>query len=667
MLRATNHRKGSIHLQRPNFLKTKKTRRALGLLLILLLAVGGAGLYQMSHQTAQATTIAKEEQVSRGDIVEGLSEEGTASVATVSTQLDVDVTIDDTKVDLDVIIDDVFVRAGENVEEGQPLFSIERSSLNTVLNTLNNEYQQAVLKLDQAQLDQQKKGTEAQASRSIDAALSQTADSTYQSSVKKIKNQLAQYEQNVKDNEEDLAYYTKLYNSYDERTANLATFKRLMESGKDNYEAVQELFDDYQEDNGDVISSYNNAEKTTDSLADELESARNELSYLAGHENDPEYSEAITKAQNTYSSLASQFNDAIEIINTYSSAVDQYYDLEDRLEKSQKAYEEATETYNDYNDEYKEMYGSMGKTDLARKVSQLQIDLQQSQLDLEEYQLSYDTLLQEAENKRLTDLTTSQTADLTYQSTLTELELNVLTAQNKVDKLSAAIQKMNALLSGETIVAPCSGLVTSVDFAAGDEVDLLEAAITIAKPDELSITLTLDQEDIGEAYLDQEARVTFDAFDDQVFIGSVDAISISPARAGAPTVTYSVTVSLTGEGLESIYDGMSCEVMLVTDQATDVLKVSKRAVTTQDGQATVKLKNADGTTTITPVETGFTDGSEIEIVSGLSEGDTVLIESTLAGGSANSASRTSGSAPAGGAASAGGTMPSGAPAGGEPK
>lgn len=667
MLRATNHRKGSIHLQRPKFFKTKNARRALGLLLILLLAVGGAGLYQMSHQTAQATTIAKEEQVSRGDIVEGLSEEGTASVATVSTQLDVDVTIDDTKVDLDVIIDDVFVRAGENVEEGQPLFSIERSSLNTVLNTLNNEYQQAVLKLDQAQLDQQKKGTEAQASRSIDAALSQTADSTYQSSVKKIENQLAQYEQNVKDNEEDLAYYTKLYNSYDERTANLATFKRLMESGKDNYEAVQELFDDYQEDNGDVISSYNNAEKTTDSLADELENARNELSYLAGHENDPEYSEAITKAQNTYSSLASQFNDAIEIINTYSSAVDKYYDLEDRLEKSQKAYEEATETYNDYNDEYKEMYGSMGKTDLARKVSQLQIDLQQSQLDLEEYQLSYDTLLQEAENQRLTDLTTSQTADLTYQSTLTELELNVLTAQNKVDKLSAAIQKMNALLSGETIVAPCSGLVTSVDFAAGDEVDLLEAAITIAKPDELAITLTLDQEDIGEAYLDQEARVTFDAFDDQVFIGSVDAISISPARAGAPTVTYSVTVSLTGEGLESIYDGMSCEVILVTDQATDVLKVSKRAVTTQDGQATVKLKNADGTTTITPVETGFTDGSEIEIVSGLSEGDTVLIESTLAGGSANSASRTSGSAPAGGAPSAGGAMPSGAPAGGEPK
>ncbi len=258
--------------------------------------------------------------------------------------------------------------------------------------------------------------------------------------------------------------------------------------------------------------------------------------------------------------------------------------MEDRLEKSQDAYEDATETYNDYNEEYKEMYGSMGKSDLARKVSQLEIDLKQAQLDLEEYQLSYEANIQEVENQRLMDLTTSQTADLTYQSTLTELELNVLTAQNKVDKLSAAIKKMNSLLDGETIVAPCQGLITSVDFAAGDEVDLLEAAITIAKLDELTITLTLDQEDIGDAYLDQEARVTFDAFEDQVFTGSVDAISISPARAGAPTVTYSVTVALTGEGLQSIYDGMSCEVVLVSEQAKDVLKVSKRAVTTQDGQ-----------------------------------------------------------------------------------
>ena len=107
--------------------------------------------------------------------------------------------------------------------------------------------------------------------------------------------------------------------------------------------------------------------------------------------------------------------------------------------------------------------------------------------------------------------------------------------------------------------------------------------------------------------------------------------------------------------------------VLVTEQATDVLKVSKRAVTTQEGQSTVKLKNADGTSTVTPVETGFTDGSEIEIISGLKEGDTVLIESTLAGGSAsNSSSRSSSGAPSG-SAPTGGDMPTGGPTGGDQK
>lgn len=630
----------------PKILQSKVLRHLLCLVVLVLAAILGTSLYRANTQTAQATTIAKEEQVSRGDIVEGLSEEGTASVSTVSTQLDVDVTIDDVKVNLDVVIDEVFVRAGENVTEGQPLFSLEPSSLNTVLNTLNNEYEQARLKLNQAQINQQKRTTEAAATRSIDASLNQTADSTYASSIKKLENQLMQYEQNVKDTEEDLIYYTKLYETYDERTANLAVFERLMADGKTNYEAVQDLFDDYQKNNGDAVTSYNNAEKTADNLMDSLDSAREQFSYLEGHSGDDAYSEAITNAQNTYSSLASQLDSAISIINKYSNAVEKYYDLEDRLEKSKDAYEQAQETYNDYNSEYKEMYGSMGKSDLERKVAQLEIDLKQAQVNLEEYQLSYATKVQEVENQRLTDLTTSQTADLTYQSTLTELELNVLTAQNKVDKLSTAIQKMNALLSGHTIVAPCSGLVTSVDFAAGDEVDLLQAAITIAKLDELSITLTLDQEDIGDVYLDQEARIVFDAFPEQIFIGSVDAISISPARMGAPTVTYSVTVSLSGEGLEAIYDGMSCEVMLVTEQALDVLKVSRRAVSTQDGQSVVKLKNADGSTTVTPVVTGFTDGSEIEIRSGLSEGDIVLIESQIAGG-ANASNTLPTSAPAG--------------------
>ena len=52
--------------------------------------------------------MSREATVTRGDIVQGLSETGSASVNTVSTQLDIDLEIDDAKLDLDVVIDDVY-------------------------------------------------------------------------------------------------------------------------------------------------------------------------------------------------------------------------------------------------------------------------------------------------------------------------------------------------------------------------------------------------------------------------------------------------------------------------------------------------------------------------------------------------------------------------------
>lgn len=254
--------RGVFEVKKIREILTKKTlRRTTVVLLAVGVLSGGIYWYMARDQEAMGQTMAREERAERGDIIIGLTEEGTANVNTVSTKLDVDVTIDDVKVNLDVAIEDVLVRSGEYVTAGQPLFTIEKSSLNTVLNTLNNEYQQAILKLEQAKLTQQKNTTEAQAEKSVNQSLAQTANSTYESNVRKIDNTLAQYKQNLQNAQDDYEYYLKLYNSYDERTANLNVFERLMDSGKDTYEALQETFDDYNKDNGQVVTSYHNAEK----------------------------------------------------------------------------------------------------------------------------------------------------------------------------------------------------------------------------------------------------------------------------------------------------------------------------------------------------------------------------------------------------------------------
>ena len=67
----------------------------------------------------------------------------------------------------------------------------------------------------------------------------------------------------------------------------------------------------------------------------------------------------------------------------------------------------------------------------------------------------------------------------------------------------------------------------------------------------------------------------------------------------------------------------------ITSETEDVLYISNRAVTRENGVSTVKVKGSDGKIKTVTVETGFSDGSNVEVKSGLSEGDIVIIESTV--------------------------------------
>lgn len=185
-------------------------------------------------------------------------------------------------------------------------------------------------------------------------------------------------------------------------------------------------------------------------------------------------------------------------------------------------------------------------------------------------------------------------------------------------------------------------MITNIGFEAGDEIDLTQDVITIAQNDSLAISLSIDQDDITNVSLDQQALVTFDT-SDETFEGWVDAISVSPMAMGAPTVNYTVTVKLEGEGLEDIYEGMSCTVELVSERVDDVLIIPKRAITTEGRQNYVTVKLEDGTSEKREVTLGFTDGSSYEVKEGLQEGDIVLIGSSINNTSNHNGDRIDGS------------------------
>ena len=86
-----------------------------------------------------------------------------------------------------------------------------------------------------------------------------------------------------------------------------------------------------------------------------------------------------------------------------------------------------------------------------------------------------------------------------------------------------------------------------------------------------------------------------------------------------------MTVAFTGD-VSGVYADMTANVTFIQEQVTDVLYVSNKAIRTEGTASYVKVKDADGTVRTVDVVTGFSDGVNVEIVSGLSEGEIVLVE-----------------------------------------
>lgn len=199
--------------------KNKTVRRILCGLLIVALAGGGI-FYGLQSRQPEENTLAREQTVTRGDIVSSLTEEGTASVATQTTGLDLDVTLDDdTRLDLEVKVDDVLVRAGETVTEGTPLFVLDQTSLNKAMNTLDNAYQQAQLKADDASLELTLGTVDAEQTRIKSVDTGSTASGVYENTLTEMENKMKEYEKNLQEGQEDYEKYSKLLELYNLRTA----------------------------------------------------------------------------------------------------------------------------------------------------------------------------------------------------------------------------------------------------------------------------------------------------------------------------------------------------------------------------------------------------------------------------------------------------------------
>lgn len=227
-------------------------------------------------------------------------------------------------------------------------------------------------------------------------------------------------------------------------------------------------------------------------------------------------------------------------------------------------------------------------------------------------------------------------ADATTDARVASAEASVAVAQTAVDDAQAA-------LDAQVLTAPAVGVVTSVGIEVGDtvgststgaaggaggaETTASTGAFTIVGTDAWRVDVTVGESDVALIAVGNQVELTTD--DGTELFGTVTEIGLLPSTDSG-SAAYPVAIDVTGTA-DGLYDGTSVTVAIVYERRTDVLTVPSAAVTTADGTSTVTLVAADGTETETTVEVGETVGNLTEILSGLAEGDEVLVASFTPG------------------------------------
>jgi len=280
--------------------------------------------------------------------------------------------------------------------------------------------------------------------------------------------------------------------------------------------------------------------------------------------------------------------------------------------------------------------------------------------------------LKSAENG-LNALLTTATAD---QVTAAEMQVDLAAGQLQSAE-NAVLDAQHALDEANTgspyVTCSFDGVVTAVDVTQGQVINSGAVAATIADPTQYEVQVPVGEQGALSLQVGGTATVSINALSGVTLPGTITAVAPT-ATIQSGVVNYQVTVEVTsfvpisgglGSGQRSFYgggttsgnqggtfqgggrqfaggtatptpsqpvkvmQGLSVTVNLVTAQATNVLMVPNRAVVRQKGKTYVNvLKN--GTTAQVAVTTGISNTQFTQVITGLNEGDTVVLSAATA-------------------------------------
>ncbi len=194
--------------------------------------------------------------------------------------------------------------------------------------------------------------------------------------------------------------------------------------------------------------------------------------------------------------------------------------------------------------------------------------------------------------------------------------------------------------AGAAILAPFDGKVTSLASGVGT-IAGTSTYITLADVNQPVVSFSANESDLDKLVLGSPAEVVFDALPDQTFTGTLTQVNPQLTASGQYNVVTGL-VSLTmdpAQSLQGLPLGLNASLTIVNQESKDTLLVPETAlIDLGNGSYGVMLAGSDGQLHAQPVKVGLQNGTDAEILSGLSEGDRV--SAGISAGSASGNSQT---------------------------
>jgi len=235
--------------------------------------------------------------------------------------------------------------------------------------------------------------------------------------------------------------------------------------------------------------------------------------------------------------------------------------------------------------------------------------------------------------------------DLTAGAKTPDLE----TALAALDQAKAQRDLAQLRIDQATIRAPFAGLLTQVNVVPGQVATSGTSATNppafdLVDDSQLHIDVSVSESDAANVQVGQAALISLDSVPGQALPGSVERVS--PVATTTSNVTaFPVRIAI-APTQAPVKPGANATVQIITATHANVLTIPVRAVTQVNGQPAATILFNDSTFLV-PIRTGLSDGRNTEVLSGLNEGDTVILPKAGTGSTGGAPGGAGGARPGG--------------------